>query len=139
MKSILENNICIVENVKDWREAVKKSGEILLKNGIIEERYIDAAIKNIETLGNYIVLTDNVAMPHARPEDGVKETGLSLLVIKEGVDFSDEKVYLVFMLASKDSNSHIEIIKKLSNLIDDEELINKLIEVKNEIEVLNLI
>lgn len=139
MKSILENNICIVESVKDWREAVKKSGEILLKNGVIEERYIDAAIKNIETLGNYIVLTDNVAMPHARPEDGVKETGLSLLVIKEGVDFSDEKVYLVFMLASKDSNSHIEIIKKLSNLIDDEELISKLIEVKNEIEVLNLI
>ena len=139
MKSILENNICIVESVKDWREAVKKSGEILLKNGVIEERYIDAAIKNIETLGNYIVLTDNVAMPHARPEDGVKETGLSLLVIKEGVDFSDEKVYLVFMLASKDSNSHIEIIKKLSSLIDDEELISKLIEVKNEIEVLNLI
>ncbi|MGL5656642.1 MAG: PTS sugar transporter subunit IIA [Fusobacteriaceae bacterium] len=139
MKSILENNICIVESVKDWREAVKKSGEILLKNGVIEERYIDAAIKNIETLGNYIVLTDNVAMPHARPEDGVKETGLSLLVIKEGVDFSDEKVYLVFMLASKDSNSHIEIIKKLSNLIDDEELISKLMEVKNEIEVLNLI
>lgn len=139
MKSILENNICIVESVKDWREAVKKSGEILLKNGVIEERYIDAAIKNIETLGNYIVLTDNVAMPHARPEDGVKETGLSLLVIKEGVDFSDEKVYLVFMLASKDSNSHIEIIKKLSNLIDDEELISKLMEVKDEMEVLNLI
>lgn len=139
MKSILENNICIVESVKDWREAVKKSGEILLKNGVIEERYIDAAIKNIETLGNYIVLTDNVAMPHARPEDGVKETGLSLLVIKEGVDFSDEKVYLVFMLASKDSNSHIEIIKKLSSLIDDEELISKLMEVKDEMEVLNLI
>ncbi len=139
MKSILKNNICIVESVKDWREAVKKSGEILLNNEIIEERYIGAAIKNIEKLGNYIVLTDNVAMPHARPEDGVRETGLSLLVIKKGVDFSDEKVYLVFMLASKDSNSHIEIIKKLSNLIDDEELINKLIAVENEMEILNLI
>lgn len=139
MKKILRNNICIVENVEDWREAVRKAGNILLKKESIEERYIDAAIKNIETLGNYIVLTDNVAMPHARPKDGVKKTDLALLVIKEGVNFSDEKVYLVFMLASKDNNSHIEIIKKLSNLIDDEELISKLMLAKNDTEVLNLL
>lgn len=139
MKSILEKNICVVENVEDWRDAVRKAGNILLKNESIEGRYIDAAIKNIETLGNYIVLTDNVAMPHARPEDGAIKTDLSLLVIKKGVDFSEEKVYLVFMLASKDNNSHIEIIKKLSTLIDDEELISKIVVAKDEIEILNLL
>ncbi|MEG0730653.1 MAG: PTS sugar transporter subunit IIA, partial [Cetobacterium sp.] len=101
---------------------------------------IEAAIKNIEKLGNYIILTDGVAMPHARPEDGALETSVSLLVIKEGVDFSDdEKVNLIFMLASKDNTSHIDVIRKLSNLIDDEEIIEKLSKSSTEVEILNFL
>ena len=65
MKSILKDNIHVLERVEDWKDAVRKSGKILLENQSIEERYIEAAIKNIEKLGNYVVITDNVAMPHS--------------------------------------------------------------------------
>lgn len=137
MKDILERNIHILEKVDNWKDAIRKSGEILLKNQSIEERYIEAAIKNVEKLGNYIVITDNVAMPHARPEDGVNKTDLSLLLIKDGVDFLGENVNLVFMLASKDNSSHIEVIRKLSHLVDDEELVQKMSFAKNKEEILN--
>lgn len=140
MKKILEGNIRILDKVNGWRDGVQKSGEILLEKGAIESRYIEAAIKNIEKLGNYIILTDGVAMPHARPEDGALETSVSLLVIKEGVDFSDdEKVNLIFMLASKDNTSHIDVIRKLSNLIDDEVIIEKLSKSSTEVEILNFL
>lgn len=140
MKKILVGNIRILDRVSNWREGVQKSGEILLEKGSIENRYIEAAIKNIEKLGNYIILTDGVAMPHARPEDGALETSVSLLVIKEGVDFSDdEKVNLIFMLASKDNTSHIDVIRKLSNLIDDEEIIEKISKSSTEVEILNFL
>ncbi|MDX8337175.1 PTS sugar transporter subunit IIA [Candidatus Cetobacterium colombiensis] len=137
MKDILERNIHVLEKVDNWKDAIRKSGEILLKNQSIEERYIEAAIKNVEKLGNYIVITDNVAMPHARPEDGVNKTDLSLLLIKDGVDFLGENVNLVFMLASKDNSSHIEVIRKLSHLVDDEELVQKMSFAKNKEEILN--
>lgn len=139
MKKILKGNISIVEKVLDWKEGVKKAGEILLKNDSIEERYIEAAIKNIEKLGTYIVLTDYVAMPHARPEEGAKKTDISLLVVRDGVDFSDEEVKLIFMLASKDNSSHIEVISKLSSLIDDEELIEKIYLSETKEQILNLL
>lgn len=137
MKDVLERNIHVLEKVDNWKDAIRKSGEILLKNQSIEERYIEAAIKNVEKLGNYIVITDNVAMPHARPEDGVNKTDLSLLLIKDGVDFLGENVNLVFMLASKDNSSHIEVIRKLSHLVDDEELVQKMSFAKNKEEILN--
>ncbi|MEG1977352.1 MAG: PTS sugar transporter subunit IIA [Cetobacterium sp.] len=141
MKKILEGNIRIIDRVSGWREGVKEAGAILLEKSKIEERYIDAAINNIERLGNYIILTDGVAMPHARPEDGAIETSVSLLIVKEGVEFSDEdeKVKLIFMLASKDNTSHIDVIRKLSNLIDDEEMIEKISNASAEIEILNFL
>nr|WP_307775339.1 PTS sugar transporter subunit IIA [uncultured Cetobacterium sp.] len=141
MKKRLEGNINIVKEVDNWREGVRLSGKPLLEKNVIESSYIEAAIKNIEKLGTYIILTDGVAMPHARPEDGAKEIGVSLLVIKDGVSFSEDEelVKLIFMLASKDNNSHIEVIKKLSNMIDDEELLENIINSKNEQEILNLL
>ncbi|WP_297599270.1 PTS sugar transporter subunit IIA [uncultured Cetobacterium sp.] len=141
MKEILEGNICVVDRVNSWRDGVERAGNILLFKNKIEKKYIEAAIKNIEKLGNYIILTDGVAMPHARPEDGALETAVSLLVIKEGVVFSgeEERVKLIFMLASKDNSSHINILRKLSNLIDDDEMIGKLSNSSNEVEILNFL
>ncbi|MGL6114260.1 MAG: PTS sugar transporter subunit IIA [Cetobacterium sp.] len=139
MKNILKGNISVKKKAENWKEAIEKAGEILLRKDYIEEKYIEAAIKNVEKLGNYIVLTDYVAMPHSRPEDGVKKTGMSLLVLKEPVDFLGEKINLIFMLASKDNSSHIEIIKKLAKLIDDETVIENLKKCETEEEILNII
>ncbi|MGL5123714.1 MAG: PTS sugar transporter subunit IIA [Fusobacteriaceae bacterium] len=141
MKLNLKNNISIVSKVNNWREGVEQAGEILLSKNKIEKRYIESCIKNIEKFGSYIILTDGVAMPHARPEDGSLETSLSLLVIKEGVIFFEdqEKINLIFMLASKDSTSHINILKKLSNVIDDEEIIKKISNSSSESEILSFL
>ncbi|MGL6063509.1 MAG: PTS sugar transporter subunit IIA [Fusobacteriaceae bacterium] len=141
MKLVLKNNISIVNKVNNWKDGVKQAGKILVSKNKIEERYIDATIKNIEKFGSYIILTDGVAMPHARPEDGSLETGVSLLVIKEGVIFFEdqEKINLIFMLASKDNTSHMNILRKLSNLIDDEEIIKKISNSSSENEILSFL
>lgn len=141
MKLVLEGNISVVNRVNDWRDGVEQAGKILVAKKKIEERYIEASIKNIEKFGGYIILADGVAMPHARPEDGAIETSVSLLVIKEGVVFfeNQERVNLIFMLSSKDSSSHINILRKLSNLIDDDEMIKKISNSSNENEILNLL
>lgn len=65
----LGDKIGLVEKVKDWKEAVRLSGELLLRDGCIEPRYIDGMIKTCEELGPYIAICPGVAIPHARPED----------------------------------------------------------------------
>ena len=90
LKELIRNKIDIVDSVDNWEEAIKKGAELLIENKCIEPRYVDNIIKNIKESGPYIVLGDGMAMSHARPEDGVIKNGITLLKIKNGVDF-DEK------------------------------------------------
>ena len=55
----------------DWEDAVRICGEILVKTGKVEAVYVEAMIRHINVLGPYILIAPCVAMPHARPEDGV--------------------------------------------------------------------
>lgn len=142
LKELLKNNIKIADSISNWEEAIYIAAEILLNNGCIEKRYIQAIIDNIYKYGNYIVIRDNAAMPHARAEDGVIKNGISLLKVRKGVDFyqTDKKIYLFFTLAAEDSNAHQDALLELANFLCDNEKIDKLIkEDLQEKEILNLI
>ncbi|MEI0476454.1 PTS sugar transporter subunit IIA [Brachyspira pulli] len=142
LKELLQNNIKIVDSVSNWEDAIRIAAEPLLNSGCIEKRYIQAIIDNVYKYGNYIVLTENVAMPHSRPEDGVIKKGFSLLKVRNGVDFyqTEEKVYLFFTLAAEDSNGHQDALLELADFLCDNEKISKLIkEDLQEEDILNLI
>jgi len=137
-----KENIKIVSNITDWKEAIRKSAVPLLEQGVIEDRYIQAIFDMHEKVGPYYVLAPGIAMPHSRPEDGAKEIGLSLLLIKEGVRFysdGNDPVKIVIMLAAKDSDSHITALSALSELLGEDEDINNIIDCDNVEDIFNII
>lgn len=141
MKKILNGHIQVIESAENWEKAIETAAQPLIKNGKIKYGYVENIIKNIKELGPYIILLPGVAMPHARPDENVMESSLSLLKINKGVSFSEdtEDVKLMFVLAAKDSNSHIEIIEQLTELLGDDEKIEKLMNAETVEEVENLI
>lgn len=137
LKDSLIGNITLKEKITDWRQAIRTAAQKLLEKEYIEDKYIGKMIENIEKLGPYIILSDDVAMPHSRPEDGVKKTGISLLKLDEGVDFGENSsIRLIFILAAKDSNSHIDMITELVNMLQDDEKLNRVLNSKTENEIL---
>lgn len=129
-KMISKKTIALNVEVKDWQEAVRVSGGLLVKNDFVEPRYIDAMIETTKTLGPYIVISPGVALPHARPEDGVKEPCMSLITLKTPVNFGNEHndpVKLVIAFGTIDHNAHVKAISKLARIIGDEEKLNSLI------------
>ncbi len=128
-------NIQILDYVDTWEHAIRISCEPLLKKGYIEEKYVEKIIENIKKIGFYIVIDEYVAMPHARPEDGVKKMGVSFLKINKGIMFGKQKVYLIFTLASIDASKHIDILQKIMNLLQDENMKNRLIECRDVNEI----
>lgn len=123
------DTIHIRHDITDWRDAVKASAEPLLANGTITADYVEAIFAQHEKLGPYYVLAPGIAMPHARPEEGAKGLGLSLLTLPHGVKFNSEDndpVYSVVMLAAPDKHSHIELISELAELFSSEEEMQKL-------------
>jgi len=126
-----DSNILLNQECKDWREAIAKVAEVLVKDRTVEKRYIDAMIKSVEDLGPYIVVGKHLALAHARPEDGVNKMGVSVMTLKNPVNFgnsNNDPVKIIFCLAAIDSYSHLNIMKSLIELINDEEKLNRLIE-----------
>lgn len=133
-----------VDSVSNWQDAVGLAAQPLLAHGYIEESYIQAMIASINETGPYIVLAPKVAVPHASPDAGVHQLGISLLQVKEPVDFSEEghedkKVQLIFVLAAVDSTAHLRALQELALILDDEEAIDSLIAASDPREILAII
>lgn len=128
------DTIHIRHDITDWRDAVKASAEPLLANSTITADYVEAIFAQHEKLGPYYVLAPGIAMPHARPEEGAKGLGLSLLTLPHGVKFNSEDndpVYSVVMLAAPDKHSHIELISELAELFSSEDEMQKIFAAKD--------
>lgn len=133
-----------VDSVSNWQDAVRLAAQPLLAHGYIEESYIQAMIASIKETGPYIVLAPKVAVPHASPDAGVHQLGISLLQVKEPVDFSedhddDKKVQLIFVLAAVDSTAHLRALQELALILDDEEAIDSLIAASDPRKILAII
>ncbi|MEZ7218116.1 PTS sugar transporter subunit IIA [Klebsiella spallanzanii] len=127
---LTEKKIQIVDSVSDWRQAVTISAEPLLADESINEHYIEAIFRSHEELGPYYVLAPGLAMPHARPEQGTKKNGLSLLHIKEGVSFDadeNDPIYVVIMLCAVSGDEHIRMITALAEIFCDEARLESLL------------
>lgn len=139
---LTSNVIQVVESAADWQDAIKIACKPLINNKLIEPQYIDAIIKSHEKIGPYYVLGPGIAMPHARPEDGVNQLSLGLTVIKQGVEFGSEgndPIKLLIVLAATDSNSHIGAIAKLAELFDNQEDIDSIMQSENVDDILKII
>lgn len=139
---INESNISIINHTENWQQAVAFAVQPLIDSGAAESRYLQAIYDMHQEIGPYYVLGEGIAMPHARPEEGVIKTALSLVIVSEGVEFGSEDndpVYVIFALAAIDSHSHIEMIASLSHLFCDEDAAKKLKSSKNKQEVLEVI
>ncbi|WP_322152758.1 BglG family transcription antiterminator [Paratractidigestivibacter sp.] len=109
----------------DWRDAVRRSADVLLKGGYIEERYIDAIVRNIEENGPYVVLTPGFAMPHEGTDAGPLMCGLSMIRLAHPVEFGEpdlDPVEFVCCLSAVDHSSHLRALFNLVNLMRREEV-----------------
>ncbi|MWN89604.1 PRD domain-containing protein [Gilliamella sp. Pra-s65] len=125
LKDILtDNDIILQQDCSDWQQAIKIAAEPLLKKQFILPSYIEAMITSVEQYGPYIVIGKYLALAHARPEDGVNQLGVSVLTMRHPVDFGNYEmgpVKIIFCLAAIDSFSHLNIMRSLIELINDEQ------------------
>lgn len=123
-KWIFEQTIQLQDSVENWPQALEICARPLLEMNVIAPEYITAIVEQHQKLGPYYVLAPGLAMPHARPEEGTKGLGLSLLKLKEGISFGAgefDPVDVIVMLAAPDKHSHIEMISALAELFSSDE------------------
>ena len=115
-------NVQILESAMDWKDAIRKSTLPLEKDNFVTVDYKEGIIQNVETLGPYICIAPHVAMPHARPEQGALKTQIAVTLFRKEVTFNreDATANLFITLAAADSDSHLQVLVKISELLQDE-------------------
>lgn len=110
-----------------WEEAFYVAATPLIEAEIVSRRYIDKIIQTTYEEGPYMVISDHVALPHARPEDGAKEVGLGITVLKEPIKILGKTpMKYIFTLAAVDSKRHLTALAELVALIDRPDFFNML-------------
>ncbi|EPJ9674242.1 TPA: PTS mannitol transporter subunit IIA [Citrobacter freundii] len=136
-----EASISIKTMAKNWQEAIDFSMSSLLLNNYVNANYIQAIKDSTINNGPYYILAPGVAMPHARPECGALKTGMSLTLLKQEVQFTDddEPVKLLIGLSAANADSHIGAIQALSELLCEEENLAALLAAKSEKQLADII
>lgn len=109
---------------ENWKEAIRIGSTPLVENQLIEPKYIEAMIQMVTDNGPYVVLDEGVAMPHAKPEEGVNELCLSFLRLSNSVNFgheSNDPVKLIFCLGSTDAETHLRALRQLVTALNEKE------------------
>ena len=109
---IKKDNIKLNVEVSNWREAIRVAGEILLMEGEIEKNYIENMIEAVEKYGPYIVIAPGIAFAHAKPGEYVNKDCISLIRLKEPVNFGcgKDEVSLVFAFGASGDDEHMKFI-----------------------------
>ncbi|MGH4120793.1 BglG family transcription antiterminator [Clostridium sp.] len=139
---LIESTISLDIIVSDWKEAVRKAGEILSENDFIEPRYTDAMIEEIENLGPYVVIGQGIALPHSRIQNGVKRVGMSFVRLKNPIKFGSkdkDPVDLVFAMCAMDKTSHRDALIQLGKILDNEDMVEVLRREKSKVKMIQKI
>ena len=126
-----EGGILKIENIRTGlapeskEKAIRRVGQILHDSGYVDVSYIDAMIERENLTTTYMGM--GLAIPHGTSEAkaAVIKSGIAVLQYPEGVEFGDEKAHLIIGIAGV-GDSHLEILAKVSEALEDEEVLDRL-------------
>ena len=134
MELLKQENVQICEGDMDWEEAIRTSVEPLEKGGYVSSEYKEQIISNVKELGPYIVLTEDIALPHARPEQGVIKSQLAVTLFRNPVAFNEDypSTKLFVALAARDGEEHLNALASIMKLFQDEEKIQMILSAEDK-------
>lgn len=119
--ALKREHVQIVESAADWKDAIAVAVQPLVDAGYAEPRYIDGIIENTIAYGPYFVLAPDLALLHARPEQGAIETQLAVTILREGAVFKegDDPVRVLITLVATDATQHIDVMRQIATMFAD--------------------
>lgn len=120
-----------------WEDLVDVAGAPLVQRGAVESDFLQSIKDTVVKYGSYMVIVDDIALFHGRPEAGVHEIAMSLALLSQPVYVQDKRVKAAFVFAAIDHDSHVELLRELARALSDDELLQLLLNGGSREDVLN--
>ncbi|MBE5673405.1 transcription antiterminator [Staphylococcus sp. SS35] len=127
-------HIVRAHRVHNIDEAITKASDILVRNHFIDEQYIHEMQQAFDD--SYMVIMQNIAIPHAYSEHHVHKTAMSMLVLQEPLYMSDgTPIHIIVPIAAVDKVTHLRALLQLRDLAQNQDAINQIIRSRKNYDV----
>ncbi len=129
-------------NASGWEVATEKAGELLLRQNIIEKRYIQSMKKTIQEFGPFMVAWPGVALLHASHDSGSRKLGMSLVTLAKPVEFGhfeNDPVDIVIAVSIPARSMISLALDQLNNMLSDHHAVTTIRSAQRSSVVLNQI
>jgi multiphosphoryl transfer protein len=136
MLELEPENILLGAQAESKEQAIRQVAELLVRSGFIEPGYADSMLGRERVANTY--LGQGIAIPHGLPKDRglINRTGIAVLQVPAGVSWQPgDAARLVVGIAAK-SDEHIDVLSKLTDLLDDGDLVERLAVTRDPREVI---
>lgn len=138
----MSNEVLTKENIElgveldSQEEAIRRAGEILVRNGHVEERYIDSMFEREKSVSTF--MGNAVAIPHGTSDSKqwVEKSGLSILTVPEGVEYGDGNIAMLIIGIAGKGDEHLEILSNIAQVCSDEDNVAKIVQAETKEELL---
>ena len=134
-----ENNIELNLARESKGAAILRAGELLRKNGYVQNEYLEGMEKREQSLTTYV--GNGVAIPHGLPEyiPYILKSGLVMLQYPEGVDFGEGNIAYVLIGIAGKGDEHLELLSMIALVCQEEENVTRLKLASSKQEVMQIL
>lgn len=135
---LAKDNILTGLKTESKDDAILRAGHLLEQKGYVQKGYAEAMLKRENESTTYMGM--GIAIPHGTDEakKDIIRSGIVILQYPEGVDFGDEKAYLIAGIAGK-GDEHIEILASLGETFEDENKLKTLMSAEDPNTIYNIL
>jgi len=135
---LLKENILLNLKPMSKEEAIITAGRLLVEKGYVKESYVEGMLEREKVYNTYI--GNKVAIPHGTnaSKNEILKSGIVVLQFKEGIDYGDDKAYLVIGIAGV-NDEHLEILSSIAITIEDINTVDKIINSDSRTEIYNIL
>lgn len=135
---LAKDNILTGLKTESKDDAILRAGHLLEQKGYVQKGYAEAMLKRENESTTYMGM--GIAIPHGTDEakKDIIRSEIVILQYPEGVDFGDEKAYLIAGIAGK-GDEHIEILASLGETFEDEDKLKTLMSAEDPNTIYNIL
>lgn len=135
MSILSKEKVKLNVKVTDKVEAIRMAGQLLVDAGHVPAEYVDKMIERENVSSTYV--GGGLAMPHGTNDSKplIRSTGMSVMVVPEGVDFGEEKAYLVIGLAAV-GEEHLDVLSSVAVMVSDDDDMQRILHASSEEELI---
>ena len=123
-----------IHHVENIDEAIAKASDVLVANHFIDIKYIHEMQQVFDD--SYMVIMQNIAIPHAYSEKHVHKTAMSMLILQEPIYMSDgTAIHIIVPIAAVDKVTHLRALLQLRDVAQDNDAIKRIIQSRKNSDV----